>query len=227
MTEATVFAVAHPDDLETMLGYMVQRTGGELVAVVATNGTASTENNTNDPRHVSMGYRQFESVQGLRELGIGTSYHLSLPDGELHTQHDNIVQRLAFATEGVAVRRIVTLGSNGYCGHSDHIAVHNAAVDFARTMQKSDQPEIYALNHKHEGIYKIEATPQMLQRKLAAMACHYSQFGIYPPWRPLGEGRVPDEYVAIHDYNIPRSFWQDFAHFQPLVLKGETYDIVK
>jgi LmbE family N-acetylglucosaminyl deacetylase len=48
MSERSLFVVAHPDDLETMLGYEALASPGAKHALIASDGKKSTVNYTTD-----------------------------------------------------------------------------------------------------------------------------------------------------------------------------------
>jgi LmbE family N-acetylglucosaminyl deacetylase len=220
--QPTLFVTAHPDDLEVMLGYkaMLSR---QAYALIASNGEKGIHR-TGDEHFVANGYRAtLESAPALTRLGIPASperqIFLGEPDGDLTSRQDVIAKHISSIVTRHAIRRVVSLGDYGFNGHPDHIASHQAAV-LAVDELREDGYNIshLALNHAHRGERVIVATPEMQIRKLGAMSCHRSQFGI----NAYGPGC--EQAIILGGYAIDPDFWSGFQPFKPLVTDRETYD---
>lgn len=148
--------------------------------------------------------RRQESEQALASIGVSAAYS-NLPDGKLHhpEHRDSLTRHIVASVRDSPVRAIATLGMHGFCGHQDHIAAHQAAVDAQRQLVTEDNMHvpILALNHNHQGSVQV---PVDRKTKLAALTLHESQFGF-----------------LIASPTLPSSH----QHYTPL-LEKETYDIV-
>lgn len=104
--------------------------------------------------------------------------YLGLPDGKL-----NDPNYIALAVSSIrhlvtrqGITAILTLGKEGYCGHTDHIATHNAALLAQATLRSEGTGvEIFAINNQGEGAIRI---PVNRSRKLGALAFHGTQMDL-------------------------------------------------
>lgn len=118
------------------------------------------------------------------------------------------------------IDRIVSLGADGYTGHTDHQAAHVAAsAAIAALRLQNLDIEHASLNSTGEGRLRRPATVGAISRKLAAMACHKSQY----PVAPFSTGHTSETIWA--GYAIDRTFWSTFV-CRNLITKGETYDLL-
>jgi LmbE family N-acetylglucosaminyl deacetylase len=202
-TPNELLVVAHPDDLETMLGHHAVQSDYISTALIATDGEASTVNFTDDPTFVASGQRRQESINGLEHLGIAQSeqIYLGLPDGGLRDRTSELARAIAMLVSERDIRRVVTLGEHGYDGHQDHVATHHAAALAIAGTQANQRVKLQALSHSHEGAHRVLAGPSTTMRKLSAMAYHASQFP-----------------ASVHH-------WHGIRPYAPLIHQGETYDI--
>src|SRR5215471_14701529 len=100
-SEHYLISGAHPDDIETMLGYLALSVASRARAIVATDGTESTLNRTLDRQFVKNGCRRFESQAGLAALGIDTNrqIYLGLRDGKLPDSSIGLAETVAEIAE--------------------------------------------------------------------------------------------------------------------------------
>jgi len=208
-TQNIAFFTAHPDDHEMMLAYhtldaLAAAGPGNLYAYVATDGTAST---LGDPAFVHAGHRRQESQAGLTRLGLA-AHHLhypGLPDGQL--SDPAVSNRLAADISAFItahhITRAVTLGPDGGDHHPDHISVHNAVAQAAREAARAagQSIELISLSANHTGARIIKSTPATRSAKLAALACHPSQFPdvthLPDLYRPYLEAETYDHTQAL------------------------------
>lgn len=211
----TLVIGAHPDDIETMLSGAISN---NTVALVATDGEASTVNYRSDPNFVHSGKRQQESAEGLRRSGVPPEgqHFLSLPDGKLSdsTYYEQLVQSLQELLLAEPISEIYTLGAQGYDGHPDHIATHKALLEAVK--RTNCNATIYGLNANHSGSRVI---PVHTHRKLYAMSAHGSHFLIHD-----SEQLPFTKSTPVSGYSIDTDFWEYFTPYHRLILEQETYD---
>lgn len=140
----------------------------------------------------------------MASLGV-RAYYGELPDSKLHdSEHrTRLENHIVALVRKENIKAIATLGLNGYCGHSDHVAAHHAALGAQQRLaaEAGIRVPILALNHDHQGELLV---PVDAKTKLAALAIHQSQFGF------LAEsGELPAGY----------------AMYNPL-FSLETYDVI-
>lgn len=198
--EAIVCVVAHPDDAETMLGFIIANARDAWV-IVASDGEASTIDRIGN-NFVSRGKRQQESQEGLTRLGVTLErqIYLGLPDGKLDQCTDELQKHiLAHLRSLTKPFTVVTLGEDGYDGHSDHKAAHLAAQ--RAVSQLKNHATLLCLSQNHSGSIVVSGDASL---KLEALCCHESQF---------------DPYVT--------KFYEDMTIYLPLLFHGESYKTVR
>lgn len=219
----TLNLAAHPDDIEAVLGNAVTPSD---YALVATKGEGTTVNYRSDEQFIAKGGRVGESEAGLSRLGVLQSrqYYLDFPDGDLKSFIPELVNEiLRIVKSNEQITHLRTLGERGVDGHPDHEAMHEAAREVqARMKEKGRYLTILAIDEQFNGTVQLLMTPERQARKLAAMACHQSQFLL---WRtdeqPRSEHGIPLEDT---DFIVDADWWQSFGVFQAYVLRGETYN---
>lgn len=174
---------------------------------------------------VTRGNRRNESERGLASLDVspGGQIYLGLPDGELWQHQAEIAETIVSVVIRHNIGHVMTLGANGYDHHPDHIASHFAAANAVRTLRThyDRNLNLLTLNNRHCGSEAVKSTTYLRQRKLGALASHQSQF----PLSPLNGGFATEHSVVVEGFVIDPDFWNSFAHYQPLILRGETYDV--
>jgi LmbE family N-acetylglucosaminyl deacetylase len=168
---------AHPDD-ESMGGGLLDAANRSDVTphvFYATNGEASTYGDAEILR--TRGRRQ-EALRALGHYSVLEQYvHFEeLPDGRLLDDHmaplEDAISRTLRAAPFSA---IVTLGTIGYDGHSDHIATHIASLAAAsQYMRDGNDIRLFGLT-RGQGTHFIPADQA---KKLGALAEHVTQFEI-------------------------------------------------
>lgn len=222
MCERTLVIGYHPDDIETMLGYETQEHADNTVALVASDGELTTINYSQDTQFCRSGRRRGESQRGLAKLGVPLKrqVYLGLPDGEGERLEPELTQQIVEVADVYAIGRLVTLGAEGYDQHTDHKAAHRAAVAAKRQLEAARHRPVplFALDNQHTGEHTVFARGDTRRTKLAAMACHPSQFAISQP-----SGRTGLGAVKVDGHVIDPGFWSGFRVYHPLILRGETY----
>jgi LmbE family N-acetylglucosaminyl deacetylase len=214
----TVLAVwAHPDDESFLAGGLlaeVARRGGRVVTVTATAGEHGIGESVDRSPATVAARRIAELDAALEVLGGESAIHLGYEDGGC----DQVTDHLAIHLLGRFVDRIepdviVTFGPDGVTGHPDHQAVgHWVRRAVAERGDRVPLVTTAAANAWHdEGIdrlHSIEAfwpgfperggdgivvqlDAELVDRKLAAIACHASQMG------PVHEALGPDHLRQV------------------------------
>jgi LmbE family N-acetylglucosaminyl deacetylase len=159
--------------------------------------------------------RRSESIAALAMLGVKQErrHYLDLPDGILGSRIDTIVGYLVRSVLDHGTQALVSLGEDGFDGHDDHIATHQASLIAQQQLKNcfSYDIDVYSLNKDHQGEIFVQSTPE---RKLGAIALHQTQ--------------MPFEYrggeMNIKDVQHWRNFTSTYGN---LIYKGETYDQLK
>ena len=174
--DEVLFTIGHPDD-ESMVGGAVEALRNSNITshfFIATDGEASTYG---DEAALRSYVRRSEAATALAKYGVRHISFGGLPDSGLLGEHmlalrQKIHSRLAkrqFAA-------VVTLGENGGDGHTDHIAVHTAALDSAsESVQTNPQLRLFGLT-RGVGDHYIQTDPAMILRRLAP---HKTQYEIF------------------------------------------------
>lgn len=210
-THNLLSVVAHPDDLE-MHHSAALSFANQSFAIIATDGEKTKLNFTNQvfesPEQIAQ-VRRIESIRSLAQLGIAATVYGELPDGELSNEphFGALVDIIKQTVEKHDITAILTLGKYGFCGHSDHIATHQAAVVARDELRiEGTSLPLLALNHDHSGEFRV---PVDRFKKLAAIACNATQFK-----------------VTKHG-QVDRRFWNRERHqvYGPL-LDSETFSLI-
>jgi LmbE family N-acetylglucosaminyl deacetylase len=207
----TLLAVwAHPDDESFLAGGLlaeVARRGGRVVTVTATAGEHGTDDPAAQPPAVLAARRVGELDAALEVLGGESAIHLGYADGGC----DQVTDHLASHLVGRVIDRvqpdvILTFGPDGVTGHPDHQAVgrwvRRAVGERGDripllTTAAADAWHDDGIDRLHsidafwpgfpqpvgEGVV-VRLDDELLDRKLAAIACHASQMG--PVFDALG-----------------------------------------
>ena len=217
----TLLAVwAHPDDESFLAGGLlaeVARRGGRVVTVTATAGEHGTDHPAEWPPATLATQRLDELDAALDVLGAEAAVHLGYADGGC----DQVTDHLAAHLLGRIVDRvqpdvILTFGPDGVTGHPDHQAVgrwvrravteRGDRIPLVTTAAASAWPEdgitrLHSIAAFWPGFPRqardgrvVRLDPELLDRKLAAIACHASQMG--PVFDALGTDRLRRVAVA-------------------------------
>ena len=190
-----IVVVAHPDDMETIMGgtvaLLVDR-GIEVVEVLVTSGDigASGEIPPDLTRHHLAATREEETRAAAHALGVRQTVFLNRPDGE-------VVPDLALRADIARTYRqfqpdtLFTFDPwwHGQA-HPDHTAVGRAAIDaympskmplyrpeqLAEGLTTADIKRVYLFGGSSQQDIIVDVTPYW-ERKIEAVLKHKSQFG--------------------------------------------------
>lgn len=206
---------AHPDD-EFLIGGLLEELRLDNIAthvIVASDGEASDRG---DPDYLSSLGRRYEAGVALTAYGIQEKRQsfLGLPDSRL-SEARNLSSVAHFIGRRLAqhtIRTVITLGADGYDGHDDHIATHQAAA-WAVSAYAAANPNVRLLGlARQEADYKINANPAL---KLGRLAFHRSQFTIdlsNPSYQPTpGSLEQPGIRLSATSQSYLRQY-QDNLH---------------
>jgi LmbE family N-acetylglucosaminyl deacetylase len=192
---------AHPDDESFLAGGLlaeVARRGGRIVTVTATAGEHGADDPISQPPVELAVRRTGELDSALGVLGGEPAVHLGYEDGAC----DKVTARLASHLIGRILDRVepdivLTFGPDGVTGHPDHLAVgcwvRRAVAErgdrfpLVTTAAANAWPDDgverlhsidafwpgYPRTIEHGPVVRLDA--DLLDRKLAALACHASQ----------------------------------------------------
>lgn len=175
VTDNVLFVNAHPDD-EAMahggaISSLTERNAASVFVLTATLGAESTKGDNSD--------RKGEAEKSYDTLGVEETHRFyeTLPDTELH-KPATILALAGVLVEYIEehdIHTLVTPGWEGFDGHSDHQAVHVAAILAAHEVRQKNGREVgvLALQSTEEG--EIYARVDYDQ-KYAALSHHGSQF---------------------------------------------------
>ncbi len=195
-TPARALAVfAHPDDPEVGCGGTLARwaaAGSEVHLVIACRGEKGSNDPATDPDALAAS-RAAEVAAAAKVLGLASVEHLDLPDGDLEndaalrTRLVSIVRRLR-PDALVAPDPTAVFFGDSYVNHRDHRelgwAVLDSLVPAASPLYSPDegrahQVELLLLAGTLEPDAWVDIG-DVLQVKVAAVACHESRLGSDP-----------------------------------------------
>jgi LmbE family N-acetylglucosaminyl deacetylase len=186
--------VAHPDDAEFGCAGSVSRwvaEGREVFYCIVTSGNRGSGDPAMTPERLAR-IREEEQRAAARMLGVKDIVFLGYPDGELDDTREarrDVVRAIRrFHPERVVAQSpFPTL--NPYSGHRDHRHAGRLALDavYPYARDRLHFPELAAEGfepHKVREVYLIGYTEPdtfvditaTMERKLAALRCHASQF---------------------------------------------------
>lgn len=168
-----LFVGAHPDDeagfYAGAISQLTQSNPGRVYVLSATLGHASTKGSGKG----ASGGRLEEFRNSLGVLGVPqeNGLHLDLPDGQLHQPANirRLARELARLATDHRLATFITPGREGADGHTDHKAVHIAAVLAARHVQA----EVWSLDPYGNGQLTFS---DLGEQKREALLSHPSQF---------------------------------------------------
>jgi LmbE family N-acetylglucosaminyl deacetylase len=201
---------AHPDDADVSCGGTLARWSAMDVpvhVVVCTDGDKGTADPSVDPVDLAK-VRADEMAAAAGYLGITEYHHLGYPDGELI---DDVALRSALVE---IVRRVrphtvlcpdptAVLFGEEYYNHRDHRVLGFAALDalspaaalphYFPEAGPAHQVDTVLMSGTLEPTVWVDVS-ESLERKVAAVACHRSQFGDDGEWALQGvRVRAQDE----------------------------------
>lgn len=196
-------ALAHPDD-EFLIGSGIDtlvRNDGIVHAFVATKGKAGLRGDSLNKIHISRGIREQEGRMALSAYGIRPRHQRfeDLQDGQLiDTAPDMLTQAIRSLLKKHDITTVVTLGEHGFDGHTDHIAIHEAArAAVAAHAEIEPGMRLFGLDLVSPTTY-ITADPSA---KLRRLRYHKSQFDIDtsdPDHTPF-EGSIEQPGIRLSD----------------------------
>lgn len=219
--QKVIVAVAHPDDEALMVGALqeLRRYGHDLIAVVATDGTASTKG---DQEFVQAGNRRSEAQVSFGALGLtlDEQRYIGLDDGQLHNTRPLVhyTQTLADIALKHEAAMILTTGEHGF-GHRDHRAVHLGALAATTIVRRlsGQQTTVWGLSDRPgEATFAINP-----REKLERFMPHKSQFDIWVP----GDPQAPADAIPFHGLLVSPYTAEDIAAYDLAGLFGwESYN---
>jgi LmbE family N-acetylglucosaminyl deacetylase len=208
-----VAVYAHPDDADVSCGGTLARwadVGTAVHVVVCTHGDKGTSDPDVDPAALAR-VRADEMASAAQQLGVSQYHHLGYPDGELV---DDAALRGALVA---IVRRVrphtvlcpdptAVLFGEEYYNHRDHRVLGFAALDalapaaalphYFPDAGPAHQVDTVLMSGTLEPTVWVDVS-DVLEQKVAAVACHRSQFGEDREWalqavrvRAEDEGRL-------------------------------------
>ena len=185
--------MAHPDDLEFMVGGTVARwiiQGATVHLLLATRGEAGNERHPQWSSREVARVREDEQRAAQELLGIAGITYLEEPDGELVAStglRRRLVQEIRqLRPEAVILPDPTLYYRETHVNHPDHRAIGEAALAavFPNAGNPMYHPELGAA-HQLKQVWITMATQpnawvditDFLDKKLAAIACHTSQVG--------------------------------------------------
>jgi LmbE family N-acetylglucosaminyl deacetylase len=196
-TPERVFVVAaHPDDIEFGAAGTVARwvaEGSMVRYLLLTNGDKGSDDPTTDP--VALGRRrEAEQRAAAAEIGVAGVDFLQEPDGQVEPSL-RLRERVTFAIRSFQPEVVMThdptviFVNNEWVNHPDHRAVGQVTVDavfptardplnFREHLDRGLQPwkvaELFLWSTNEAN--QIVDIGETIERKIAALACHESQF---------------------------------------------------
>jgi LmbE family N-acetylglucosaminyl deacetylase len=194
--ERVLVVAAHPDDIEFGAAGTVARWVGEGATVrylLVTNGDKGSDDPSTDP--VALGRRREEEQRAAAtEIGVVGVDFLQEPDGQVEPSL-RLRERLTFAIRSFRPEAVMThdptvvFVNNEWVNHPDHRAVGQVAVDavfptardplnFREHLEQGLRPwkvaELFLWSTNEAN--QIVDIGETIERKIAALACHESQF---------------------------------------------------
>ena len=186
---------AHPDDPEVSCGGTLARwasSGTEIYLVIANRGDKGSADPTTDPDALAE-HRAEEVARAAEVLGLAGVHHLGYPDGEIDNDvalRDRLVSviRTHRPDALIAPDPTAVFFGDSYVNHRDHRqlgwAVLDALVPAASPLYVPDAGPAHQI-----GLVLLSGTLEadawvdiadVLDRKVAAVACHASRLGEDP-----------------------------------------------
>src|SRR5579859_271533 len=194
--ERVLVVAAHPDDIEFGAAGTVARwidEGAQGRYLLATRGDKGSDDGTVDPRALAV-RREAEQRSAAAELGVGGVDFLGEPDGQVEPSL-RLRERITYAVRRFQPEIVmghdptVLFVNNEWVNHPDHRALGLVTVDavFPTARDPLNFPE-----HLRDGLHpwkvaelflwstneanQIVDIGDTLDRKVAALRCHESQF---------------------------------------------------
>ena len=151
-----------------------------------------------------------EAEAAARHHGIVADYYDTLPDGRLHeapAYHSHVMgAKIVSLVHKYDITALASLGSDGFCGHPDHIVTHLGALDAqARLAEIGIYLPLLALRSDGQGQVRISVDSP--QHKRRGLGLHRSQMLVD------ADGMLDPEFLEAH----PR--------YRPL-FEHESFDVI-
>jgi LmbE family N-acetylglucosaminyl deacetylase len=212
MIERVLVVVAHPDDADVGAGGTVAtlvRQGAQVTYVIVTNGSTGSSDRTMSGDRLAR-IRETEQRNAARTLGVAHVEFLGYADGEVEDTRDlrrDITRQIRIWRPDLVIAQNPRRTRNLFASHRDHRVTGGVVLDCVYPLARDHlafpellpayEPhkvgEIYVVKWQepdHELAVDISDTMDL---KLAAIACHESQF----PDFPAMEARVRDRCAAL------------------------------
>lgn len=194
--ERVLVVAAHPDDIEFGAAGTVARwvsEGSEVRYLLLTNGDKGSDDPATDPATLGQ-RREAEQRAAAAEVGVAGVDFLREPDGQVEPSL-RLRERVTFAIRSFRPEVVMThdptvvFVNNEWVNHPDHRAVGQVTVDavfptardplnFREHMDQGLQPwkvaELFLWSTNEAN--QIVDIGHTIERKIAALACHQSQF---------------------------------------------------
>lgn len=175
---------AHPDDEAYLSGglmAMAREAGSRVVCVTATHGELGTTDSVAWPQHRLAAERRIELARCLDILGVAEHHWLDYHDGRCNeVQVSDAVAHLCAVMESVQPDTVLTFGSDGITGHSDHQAVSAWTVEAFDIVAPVGARLLCAAVHDQR-----ESRWESINESL----------GVFPPGYPI---TTPIDELAVH-----------------------------
>lgn len=216
---------AHPDDESPLAAGTIRhvvQSGGEVLLVCATLGERGRAHVADGiSAEVLMDLRRAELVHAATLLGVAKLSILSFQDGSLQDHALELTDKLVVAAMEFSPDYVVGFGPDGFTGHADHVAAHEAAVRVSSVLGvpyaafalppeplRSQLCDVLYRKRKFgsyvDGTEFQEPTHVVAvdkESKLAVIRCHKTQLAGLDPYRifteELAEHMLQYEYFRI------------------------------
>lgn len=196
-TPASALAVyAHPDDADVACGGTLARWAGagcEVHLLICTDGGKGTRDPNCDPKKL-VEVRADELKRAAQEIGISSHRVLGYPDGELRDDTQLIGELVRWIR---SIRPEIAVGHDpaaiffgqDYVNHRDHRIAGSTFLDALAPASALPHyfPEAGPPHQVREALLSGTLEPDVwvditasVERKVAAVQCHHSQFAIGP-----------------------------------------------
>jgi LmbE family N-acetylglucosaminyl deacetylase len=193
---------AHPDDEAYLCGgimAMATEAGSRVVCLTATRGELGVTDPVRWPPAQLAAIREAEMEKCMRILGVSDHRWIGYPDGGCAAvDSEEAVGRITELLEEVRPDTVLTFAGDGQTGHPDHIAVHHWASEAVR---RTGIGALHVSVNDRESLAEnlprllelgaivgdppeawleplsisLDLAPDVLERKLAALAAQASQ----------------------------------------------------
>ncbi len=223
-SERALVVTAHPDDAEFGAGGTVAklvREGAEVTYVVVTNGGIGSADRTMTRARLAR-VREAEQREAARTLGVAHIEFLGYEDGEVEDTRDlrrDITREIRRWRPDLVVAQNPLRTYSLHGSHRDHRLVGGVVLDCVYPLARDHlafpellpeyEPhkvrEVYIIQWQWEDHQLVVDISETIELKLAALACHRSQFSDFA----AGAARVRDRCAAFgkrHGYAYAEPF---------------------